>query len=266
MNGCAVPSDGILDFNTMINSLNISNPRVAVVGRNLDDLLPMLQQFPMELVQENPDLVITHGGDGTLLGAERLYPSVPKFPIRDRRNNPKCPLHDEMSLLESFFSGALVHGHLLKLVATTESGESVQGINDIVISRAVCSSAIRFSVDLDGRCLQKQVVADSLVISTPFGSTGYFQSITRGSFRCGLGLAYNNCMDGESFNVVPEQSVITMLLRRGPAQLEADNNPKLLTLQDGEAVRVEIARMRTKVFGLEAFRCHECYLLRRNGI
>ena len=59
--------------------------RVAVVGRNLDDLLPMLKMFPCKIVEEAPDLVISHGGDGALLGAERQFPGVPKCPLRDHR-------------------------------------------------------------------------------------------------------------------------------------------------------------------------------------
>ncbi|MFA6724146.1 MAG: hypothetical protein WCS95_05695, partial [Lentisphaeria bacterium] len=56
--------------------------RVLLYGRNLEDLRPLLQGFPLDIVQEDPELVITHGGDGSLLGAERLYPGIPKCPIR----------------------------------------------------------------------------------------------------------------------------------------------------------------------------------------
>ena len=43
--------------------------RVVVTGRNLGDLLPMLRQFPIQVVETDPDLVISYGGDGSLLGA-----------------------------------------------------------------------------------------------------------------------------------------------------------------------------------------------------
>ena len=51
--------------------------RVKIVGRNLDDLRPLLKMFPVKLVETEPDLVISYGGDGSLLGAERDFPGVP---------------------------------------------------------------------------------------------------------------------------------------------------------------------------------------------
>lgn len=240
--------------------------RVLPVGRNLDDLLPLLAEFPCTIVDNSPDVIISHGGDGTLLGAERSYPGVPKFPLRDRKNNPKCPRHSEKQMLTDFFAGRLVAGHLVKLRAETAGREPLQGINDIVISRDMDTSAIRFRVMADGQILQPRVISDSVIISTPFGSTGYFLSITRGSFRTGIGLAYNNPMDGESFNIVPHDCRLEIELLRGPALLGADNNPNFQRLENGECVVISAEDASTPVYGLEAFRCHDCYLLRRNGI
>jgi len=244
-----------------------SNLRVLPLGRNLDDLLPILAKFPVEIVADNPDLIISHGGDGTLLGAERDYPLIPKCALRDRRRNPKCPLHDEETVLRQLFAGQLDKHFLLTLRAETETGESLTGINDLVISRVnnPCT-AIRYRVWQDGKLLLPQTVSDSLIISTPFGSTGYFQSVTKGVFRCGLGLACNNAMDGIGFAIVPETSSLTIRLLRGPAVMAADNNPRLLELKDGSEISVTVSPDSTPVYGLEAFRCHDCYLLRRNGI
>jgi NAD+ kinase len=243
------------------------NLRVLPLGRNLEDLLPILAKFPVQLVADKPDLIIAHGGDGTLLGAERDYPLVPKCALRDRRRNPKCPLHDEEAILRKLFAGELDRHSLLILRAETQTGETLTGINDLVLSRInnPCS-AIRYRVWQDGKLLLPQTVSDSLIISTPFGSTGYFQSVTRGVFRCGLGLACNNAMDGIGFAIVPETATLTIRLLRGPAVLAADNNPQLLPLGDDCEIRVTVAPDSTPVYGLEAFRCHDCYLLRRNGI
>ena len=94
--------------------------RVKIVGRNLDDLLPLLRMFPVELVENEPDLVISYGGDGSLLGAERDFPGVPKCPIRDMRQNPKCPRHSDMTTLEKLFNGELTETQIVKMVATTK--------------------------------------------------------------------------------------------------------------------------------------------------
>ena len=83
-----------------------------------------------------------------------------------------------MTTLEKLFSGELSETQIVKMVATTNDGNTLKGINDIVLSRKLIASAIRYRIWANGELLRSQVVADSLVVSTPFGSTGYFQSIT----------------------------------------------------------------------------------------
>ncbi len=249
-----------------MNDLSNGKPlRVLVYGRNLEDLLPLLKQFPVELVQENPDLVISHGGDGSLLGAERLYPGIPKCPIRDRKQNPKCPQHSEIDILKKLFKGELEQHRLGKLRAKIVGGSVLEGMNDLVLSRELVACAIRYRVWINGQLLRSQVVSDSLVIATPFGSTGYFQSITHGNFQSGIGLAFNNAMDGANFTVLPAQTKITVQILRGPALLVADNNPDMLTLKDNDSIQVRLSKPETLVHGIEVFRCHECYQRRRNG-
>ncbi len=251
----------------MDNEFFLKRPlRVLARGRNLEDLLPLLQRFELELVADNPDLVITHGGDGSLLGAERDYPGVPKCPLRDRRQNPKCPRHSELSTLEKLFAGQLKCTNLEKLVAVNDSGEELCGINDLVLSRELLSSAIRYRLLVDGALFRSQIVSDSLVVATPFGSTGYFQSITRGNFCTGIGLAFNNAMGGIGFIILPSSSQVEVQLLRGPAVLVADNDPRIVQLQNGGVLRIRSSADKTAVYGLDVFRCQDCYELRQNGI
>ena len=243
--------------------------KVRLVGRNCADLRPLLERFPVELLPEKsrtrPDLVVSSGGDGSLLGAEREYPGVPKFPIRDRANNPKCPLHHEEKMLAEFFAGRLAAQSLPRIVATLPDGTELMGLNDIVLSRKNLLATIRYRIRQDGRMLRPQVIADSLILSTAFGSTGYFQSITRGNFQHGLGIACNNPLDGEIFTVLPEDAALEVELLRGPAVVMADNNPRLVSLETGARIGIRLSQGRTLVYGLEAFRCQDCYFLRRNG-
>ena len=238
-----------------------------LTGRNLDDLAPLLERYTEarrlpDDSAERPDLVICHGGDGTLLQAEREFPCIPKFAIRDRANNPKCPLHGEDEELEQFFSGRLPGHPLHRLQARLASGKTLFGLNDIVVARKVQLGAIRTRIRQDGRMLCPIMISDGLILCSPFGSTGYFQSITRGHFQCGLGLAYNNPMSGESFTILDENSEVEVEILRGPATVMADNNPDLCELADDEFLTIRYAPESTLVFGLEAFRCPECSHLR----
>ncbi len=238
---------------------------IAVTGRNLDELFPMLREFPVTIVEERPDLVISYGGDGALLGAERMFPGVPKCPVRDRKENPKCPRHSELSTLKKLFNGELEKVSLVKLEAVTEANERISGINEILLDRVHAISAIRYRIRQDGRILRPQVVADSLLVSTPFGSTGYFQSITHGNFQVGLGMAFNNSMDLISHTVVEENAVITVQLLRGPAIMYADNDPRHIPLETGSTVTIKALPQKTVLYGLDIFRCMDCYDLRKYG-
>ena len=236
------------------------------MGRHLEELRELLGDFSVELTDENPDVVISHGGDGSLLGAERLFPGVAKCPIRDRRMNPKCEKHSERRILRQLFEGGLDVIELIKLEAVTSAGRQVRGINDLILSKGNIASAVRFRLWFDRELYKGQIVGDGLVAATPFGSTGYYQSITHGSFRVGIGLAFNNSMDLLDHIVVGEDTLIEVEMLRGPAVLLADNDPTRIDLRDGDRILIRRRPEKTLVYGIEAFRCPDCFHLRRNGI
>lgn len=239
--------------------------RVSLYGRNLDELRILLRDFPgFQIVKEDPELVIAHGGDGALLGAERDFPGIDKLPLRDRKHNPKCPEHDERQVLQALLDGKLSQTRLEKLEAASPSG-MVRGINDVCINKANISSAVRFRLWLDGRLENSQVVGDGLVVSTVFGSTGYYRSITKSTFRTGLGLAFNNSTEPMDHLVVGPETRIEVEILRGPALLLADNAPERIPLRIGDHIRIFREPVTTRVFGLDVFRCRSCFALRACG-
>jgi len=239
--------------------------RVAVCGRNLEDLVGKLNAFPVETVETRPDVVISYGGDGSLLGAERDFPGVPKCPIRDSRSCPKCDRHGDEAILDRLVRHALSETRIIKLQATREEGEFVAGINDVIVNKEQISSAVRYRLWIDGELYKDQIVGDGLVIATPFGSTGYYRSITHSSFRVGMGLAFNNSTEPLDHLVISDGSVVELEIIRGPAVLLADNDPKRIPLAQQDRVRVTKSDMETVVLGLDIFRCEECYRLRQGS-
>lgn len=240
--------------------------RAAICGRHLDELRRRLRGFPIEIVEKDPELVISYGGDGSLLGAERDWPGVPKCPIRDVRRNPKCPRHGEDQVLAMLVAGQLEVSRLMRLEAAAPDGTRLHAINDIVVTKENTASAVRVRIWLNGELFQPQNVGDGLLVATPFGSTGYYQSITRGCFRTGIGLAFNNPRDWLGHIVVPETTAIAVEILRGPAQLLADNDPCRVCLKDGDRLLIRRLREKTLAYGIDVFRCPECYHLRRNGV
>jgi len=240
--------------------------RVALSGRHLDDLRTILADFPVEVVSTDPDLVISYGGDGALLGAERQYPGIPKLPLRDRRTAPKCPCHSEEAVLTALFDGSLKSSRLMKLIGEDQTGTRVIGINDVVIGKGLIHSAVRFRLWLDGELYEHQIVGDGVVVATPFGSTGWYRCITRSFFRSGIGIAFNNSMEPLDHLVLPDSAELEVQILRGPAVLLADNDPVRISLDRGHRARIYKADSYATVLGLDIFRCQQCYRLRQQQI
>lgn len=244
---------------------------VQVVGRFREELLPLLADTPLVPLppeaRETPALVISYGGDGTLLAAEREFPGIPKLPIRDRSHNPRCPHHGERSCLNEFLQGNTPARIFPKLQAIGPEGKTLLALNDLAIVRHLHPlGAIRIRIRQDGALLFPQVIADALIVATPYGATGYFQSITRGTFQQGLGLAFSNPVEGESFLVLRPDASLDVELLRGPALVQAGNNPQGFSLQEGEHLQVALSPKTATLYGLEAFRCRECQRLRQDGL
>ncbi len=240
----------------------LSGKKVLVYGRNIDDLIPMLPKS-VELVQDDPDLIISYGGDGSLLGAERAWPGTPKIALRDYRHNPKCSEHSEQQVLALAAQGKLAPRHLIKLEAFDEKGHSVCAINDIVLHNADPRSAIRYAVSIDGRPFPHQMVGDGVVVATPFGSSAYYKSITGSVLYTGIGLAFNNSTEPMDHLVLAEESVIEVIITRGPAVLLGDNSPQQFIINEGEKVVVKKSLTKAEFYGIDIFRCPDCYALRK---
>ena len=67
--------------------------KIALVGKIKKDIKQLKRQIEFcgyEIVSRNPDVVISFGGDGSFLIAERRFPSVPKLPVRDKSICKRC--------------------------------------------------------------------------------------------------------------------------------------------------------------------------------
>jgi len=235
--------------------------RIAIYGRNLDDLRQIMQKISIPIVEDNPEFVIAYGGDGALLGAERDFPNIPKLPLRDWRTSHKCPKHSEEAILQKFIDNKLKKESIIKLKATVNK-QTLCGLNDITIHTNNTVSAVRYRIWLNGQLYNNQIIGDGLIIATPFGSTGYFRSITRSIFQVGLGVAFNNSTEPLDHLVIADKGNIKVEILRGPAILCADNNPSKIVLHKGEYINITTHTKQTKIYGLDIFRCKECEKIR----
>lgn len=225
-------------------------------GKNSQDLSGHLAKLNLVPVSQNPEVVITYGGDGTLLEAERKFPQVPKLPIRHSQNCHYCASHTQQMLLEKLKNQQLNSQKFFKLAAVAGQRRAL-ALNEIGVLHQLLYQGIRFQVKINRQDVAGTIIGDGVVVATPFGSSGYFQSITGKTFTSGIGVAFSNTVSHLKYRVVDEKSSIEVLIVRGPAQVTNDNNPDLIQLVEGD--KISITRSpQTAVILSDSLSCLDC--------
>ncbi|MBU1032207.1 hypothetical protein KKE03_04805 [Patescibacteria group bacterium] len=231
--------------------------KVLLLGKNSKNIEDLVINLGFEIVKSNPDIVISYGGDGTLLTSERMYPKIPKLPIRDNTICNKCSDHDEKTLLKNLLEDKLKLKEYKKL-ETTILYQTFTALNDFVIRNATPIHTIRFRTSLT----QKFLIGDGIVISTPFGSTGYFKSITRGTFERGWGVAFNNTTEKTAPVFLKDEDQVIFELIRGQATLSFDNNPDVFTIDEGSELLLKLSDQVAEIYEADSLRCPDCRITR----
>ena len=122
---------------------------IKLLGKNLDDIRPILGNYGLDEVDSGMELIIAYGGDGALLGAERDFPGVPKLAIRDAATAPTCPEHQLEARLAAFAAKSYEIKNLIKVQATV-NGKTLTALNDVFLHNADFASALRYRVKIDG--------------------------------------------------------------------------------------------------------------------
>lgn len=218
--------------------------RIHIVGRDLEKIEGMkeiLESQGFSYVEENPDLVISYGGDGMFLIAERMFPGVQKILMKDSAVGNECYDIDLEKVLKKYVQKDFEIEEIYKLKAVYrgrfETRELV-GVNDIVVRNSLPTEAVRFKVFIDGKDIG-EFIGDGVVISTPYGSGGYFASITRRKFDKGMGVAFSNVTKLYEPLILSESGRIEIEIVRGPAVLVADNNRDYINLENGDKIVVK---------------------------
>ena len=235
--------------------------KIKLLGKNLGDIRPLLKNLGFEESETNFELIITHGGDGALLGAEREYPGIPKLPLRDAATAAPCPEHSARARLEKFLAEKPEPVKLPKLCGICKAG-TLSGINDVFLHSKLPTSALRYYVRIDDEPYGGEIVGDGVGLSSVHGSTAYYRSITHSIFRVGLGLAFSNSTEEVSHLVLSEKSHIEIEIVRGPGVLTADNAQERLPLKTGDVVEMFQVDEAAEVIGLAEFMCPKCRALR----
>lgn len=193
--------------------------------------------------EKKPDIVISYGGDGTFLYSERTYPGTPKALFRASKLCHQChnlPIEHALELLKRKKYSTTT----LQKLTVRARGKTLLAVNDIVVRNINPLHAIRFTLEINGKKMPHEYIGDGLVVATPFGSSGYFSSITRKTFTSGVGLAFNNTTIRHA-PILHKTLRVKLTLTRGSAHVCADNNSRIIILDAGKSVSISLSRKKT---------------------
>lgn len=191
-------------------------------------------------ISKKPEVIISLGGDGTYFYNERKYPGIPKILVRDNSICNLCSIYEINNIdiiLKKLDKKEFSTQKFMKLECTFQNKKLI-AVNDIVIRNKNQYEAIRFNVKVNNKDLNSQFIGDGVVLSTVFGSSAYFNSITKTTFTKGLGLAFNN-VSARSFEILKENDFVDFISLKGKALVSADNNPKVISLKEKDKLRIK---------------------------
>jgi NAD+ kinase len=133
-----------------------------------------------EMPEHHPEVVVTLGGDGTLLSAARAFAHT-STPILGCNLGSlgfltEVPLSELYTTLEAWKAGTafldprhLMHAELLR---DDKLFRTWYALNDVVLAKGAIARMGEFMVELDGEFVAR-FRADGVIVSTPTGSTAY---------------------------------------------------------------------------------------------
>jgi len=199
---------------------------------------------------KNPDVIICVGGDGTFLFAERVFPGVPKLLVRGSKICKMCQWDSLDDVLSRLQVGRVEVEKKFKLEVKVK-GKSLLGINDIAVRNKFPIHAIRFMLRVNKKQVGDVFIGDGVVLSTSFGSGGYFYSITKSRFGSGVGLAFNNLTVEHDHLLLDDDDVVELELVRGTALVSADNNPKMVEIKKGNKIKIKLSKKFARIVNLK---------------
>ena len=135
---------------------------------------------PVERLPSEADIIVSLGGDGTLIGVARYVASNSVVLLGVNFGNlgflTEIRPEELLSTLDDVVAGRARSGERTMLRASVNGGGKTvftsQALNDVVIHKGTKDRLLEMDVAVDGKPMLR-VRADGLIIATPTGSTAY---------------------------------------------------------------------------------------------
>lgn len=239
--------------------------KFAIVSLNdTQEIVEMLDSLGLPMISEDdekPDFVITYGGDGTILYAERQYPGIPKITLHGSEGGYRCLyLRSDLEyVLLKIEDEEYRLREELKLETQVEEKDYSSyflSLNEIQLHNPSPTQAVRFSVYEDSihkgvepLPLFENITGDGVVVATPFGSTAYYSSVGGEKFSRGIGIALNNpykIKNNRHPRIVDDSSKIIIKILRDNGLFASDNDERIINVKGGNEIIVRAAKDNAK--------------------
>lgn len=211
--------------------------KLLIYGKHSEEIIELAKKAGFDIVDKHPDIVASYGGDGTFMKAENKFPGIPKFAIKRSKICKMCQNLPIEEIFRKVFAGEYIIRDEIKIEAIFKD-KKIIGLNEIIVHNSDPRRAIRYEIFVNGKKVGNEIIGDGVVISTPYGSTGYYRSITGGFFEVGIGIAFNNSTEQSDHMVLKDSSEIVVKVIRGEAIVYADNSDEEIVLDDGYEIVV----------------------------
>jgi NAD+ kinase len=222
-------------------------PGVAELRRQLSEVLA---EHGIEVSSESPDLVLSLGGDGTMLRAAHIAHDADALLLGVNRGGmmgylTEVEAGEEQTALERVLSDEYVVEERMMLVATVgdrAAGGPFVGLNEVLVERAARHRMVRLDVRVGGERLG-EFNADGLIVATPTGSTAYALSaggpIVSPRAQCLVLVPVSaHMIFSRPFVLAPDEVVEIELESRDEASVSLDGEPAG-TLHRGKVTTVK---------------------------
>ncbi len=166
------------------------------------------------------DLIVTFGGDGTLLRGMRIAVplNVPVFGVNLGRLGFLTEIDendDVLAQVGDVFDGSFRVEERVALEAAVNGEGGHFALNDVVVRRASNARMAPFGLSLDGEPVAR-IPSDGIIVATPTGSTAYFLSaggpiISPGVDAFGIAALLPHTLFARPL-IVPTSSTITITI------------------------------------------------------
>ena len=220
--------------------------KLLIYGHKNEEIIKKVEKAGFDIVENNPDIVAVVGGDGTLMKSEKDYPEIPKFILQKSKTAKKGHDLSPEEILEKLKNKEYKIEDEIKIEASND-GKKIVGLNEIIVHNVDPRQAIRYEIFINGKKACREVIGDGVVVSTVYGSTGYYRAITGSFFELGIGVAFNNSTEQSDHMVLKEDSEIIVKITRGKAIAYADNSDEEIILDDNDELLIKKYKNKAKI-------------------